>query len=388
MRTIALSVAAFSLVFAFGCSSADPSVPTIGPHGSGSGGTTGGSGSGGGNNGGTPGGSGSGGGSSSGGSSSGGSSSGGSSSGGNTGGNTISADTTWTGNVTLPSATTIAAGVTVTVAPGAVVTAPAGATITVAGTLKSSASAQHAKITGTGWGGLVIANGGTLALDGTDLENAMVALLVHGGNAAAEYDNGVITAASTPFSVDAGGKLTTKHASVTGTKGQSTIKGSFTASFMSYNSNGNEGIVASDAGAVVTIDDSKLFAGTNSVDMIVAANAAMVHVGHSEITSTHCAFHFDMATQFDITYTSIHGNAYGFMLYGSGSTGTRSITYSNIFGNSSYGAAESGTNGLITISNGYWAQNGSNILKSDNAITVTNMSTTTPVAGVGPRGTL
>ena len=60
-----------------------------------------------------------------------------------------------------------------------------------------------------------------------------------------------------------------------------------------------------------------------------------------------------------------------------------------------YGADEGSAqtvNGPITFHDGYWAMNGasalSNVHKTTNAFTVTNMSTTTPVAGVGPRGTL
>lgn len=307
----------------------------------------------------------------------------------------MTSDETWQTGKMLTTSVTIAAGVTVTIAPGAVVTAAPGVTITVAGTLKSSSQTTHAKITATSWGGISVASGGTLSLVGVDLENAGTALAVAMGNAAAEYDYGTITAATTPFSVGVGGKLTTQHAHVAGTKGSSSVGGSFTAKFLSYDSGGNEGFGLGDASAVFSADDSKFFGtGPNSGDMI-AGVAASVHFAYSEITQVHCAFHFGGVTQFDLDHANLHGNSYGFMLYGSGSTGTRTVGFSNIFGNAAYGADEGSAqtvNGPITFHDGYWAMNGTsaanNIRKTTNAITVTNMSTTTPVAGVGPRGAL
>jgi hypothetical protein len=95
-----------------------------------------------------------------------------------------------------------------------------------------------------------------------------------------------------------------------------------------------------------------------------------------------------------VSYGNLHGTSYGFMLYGSSSVGTRDIGFTNIDMNAVWGADEGTTstaNGPITIHDGYWAMNGangtSNVNRTTTAITVTNMSTTTPVAAVGPRGT-
>lgn len=373
MRLITTSVLAASLLAALGCSSAEPTVPHIGEHG--------------GNTGGNPGGPGGG---------TGGTDSGTSvapDGGSGTPPVTTNGDETWASGKTITGSVNIAAGSTVTIAPGAIVNVASGATITVAGTLKATSAATHAKLTGTGWGGVVVASGGTLALDGVDLENASSALAISKGNTAATYNNGTITAASTPFNVSVGGKLSVGHVMVTATKGMSTVGGSFTASYLSYDSGGNEGFSLADASAIFTVDDSKFFGtGNTSGDMISSSQAASIHFGHSEISKVHCAFHFNNVTSFDISYATIHDNSYGFMLYGSGSTGTRSVGFSNIFSNASYGADEGSAqtvNGLMTFHDGYWAKNGAttanNINKTTNAITVTNMSTTTPVASVGPR---
>jgi hypothetical protein len=307
----------------------------------------------------------------------------------------MTADETWQTGKMLTGTVTIAPSVTITIAPGAVVTLDATAKIVVQGTLKASSQATHAKLTGASWGGVEVASGGTLSLVGVDVENATTALAVDAGNASAEYDSGTITASSTPFSVAANGKLTTAHAHVAGSKGTSSVAGSLTATFLSYDSGGNEGISLGGATAVFSATDSKFFGtGPTSGDMI-NGTAASVTLAYSEITQVHCAFHFNDVTQFNVDHANLHGNSYGFMLYGSGSTGTRTISASNIYANAAYGADEgsaSTVNGAITIENGYWAMNGtgatSNLRKTTNAITVTNMSTTTPVMGVGPRAAL
>ena len=306
-----------------------------------------------------------------------------------------STDETWMSGKMLTGTTTIMSGVTVTIAPGAQITAAPGAKIVVQGTLKASSQTSHAKITGTSWSGISVASGGTLSLVGVDLENAMTALDVAANDAAAQYDYATITAATTPFNVAAKGKITTAHVHVAGSKGQSSVAGSFTATFLSYDSGGNEGFSLTDPGAMFSVEDSKFFGtGPNSGDMINGV-AASIHFAYSEITQVHCAFHFSGVAQFDIDHANLHGNSYGFMLYGSGSTGTRAVTASNIYGNAAYVADEGSAqtvNGPITFSNGYWAMNGTsatnNLRKTTNAITVTNMSTTTPVTGVGPRGAL
>ena len=383
----ALSALALAIPCA-GCSSGDSGVPGSGVHessssgggsgtGSGSGGTSGGStsSSGGGSSSSSSGGSG-------GGSSSGATSSGGAgSSGGTAPATTITANTTWANGQTLTSSVTIAPGITVTIAPGATITVSAGALITVSGTLvASSATGTHAKLTGTGWSGISVASGGNLDLDGVDISGASTALATASGATTAEYDDGTITGASMPFDIAKGTTLGTKHGTVTGTLGTSRVAGSLIASFLDYDSNGNEGITTTDPTATESIEDSKLHGSGPIADLLVSSTgAASIHIADTDITNVHCGFHFDTIDAFDVSYTNVESNSYGFMLYGSSGTGTRSVTYSNIDQNQIAFDTE-GTNGPITFDHDYIT----GTQTPGDAVSVTNASTAS-VAGTGPR---
>jgi hypothetical protein len=269
----------------------------------------------------------------------------------------------------------------VTIAPGATITLGTGVSIAIAGTLTaSSATGTHAKLTGTSWTGLVVNTGGTLTLDGVDITGASTALQTNAGASKAEYDDGTITGASSPFNVGTGSTLGTKHATVTGTKGSSQVAGDLVASYLDYNSNGNEGIVSTNPAATESFEDSNLHGSGPVADMVVsAAGMASLHVAYSNITNVHCAFHFDTITAFDVSYSNIESNAYGFMLYGSDGTGTRSVTSSNIDQN---GVAydTQGNNGPITFDNDYVT----GTMNPGTAVSVTNAQQAT-VTGTGPR---
>jgi hypothetical protein len=276
---------------------------------------------------------------------------------------------------------TIASGVTVTIAPGATVTVMAGSTIAVAGTLTASSATTHAKLTGTGWTALSVASGGTLTLDGVDITGAATALQTQVGAVKAEYDAGTITGAATPFDLAKGTTLGTKNATVTGTLGTSRIAGSLVASYLDYDSNGNEGITTTDPTATESIEDSKLHGSGPVADMVVSATgAASIHIAYTDITNVHCGFHFDTVDAFDVSYTNVETNSYGFMLYGSAGTGTRSVTYSNVDQNQIAYDTTAGANGPITFDHDYitGTQNPAD------AVSVTNPATAA-VAGTGPR---
>jgi hypothetical protein len=384
-KSLKASVGLATLVVALpcvGCSSADP-VPGSGTHENSSSGGGGGSGSSGGST--SSGGASSSGGSSS--SSSGGGSSGGSSgaaSSGSSGGgttSTISSDTTWANGQQITSSVDIASGVTVTIAPGATVTVSANATISVAGTLAgSSASGTHAILTGSGWTGISVASGGTLNLDGVDIKGASTALAIVAGATSTEYDDGTITAATTPFNVAAGTTLGTKNATVTGTLGTSEVAGTLNASYLDYDSNGNQGIVTTNAAATESFENCTLHGSGPTADFVVSATgAASIHVAYTSITNVHCGFHFDTITSFDVSYSNIESNAYGFMLYGSNGTGTRTVSYSNIDQNTVAFDTE-GQNGPITFDHDYitGTQN------PGDAVSVTNPETAA-VTGTGPQ---
>jgi hypothetical protein len=281
----------------------------------------------------------------------------------------------------ITSNVTIASGVTVTIAPGATVTVAAGSTISIAGTLTGSSATTHAKLTGTGWTALSVASGGTLTFTGVDITGAGTALETQAGALKAEYDEGTITGAATPFNVAKATTLGTKNATVTGTLGTSRIAGALVASYLDYDSNGNEGITTVDPTATESIEDSKLHGSGPVADMVVSATgAASIHIAYTDITNVHCGFHFDTVDAFDVSYTNVETNSYGFMLYGSSGTGTRSVTYSNVDQNQIAYDTTPGDNGPIVFDHDYitGTQNPAD------SVTVTNASTAT-VTGTGPR---
>jgi hypothetical protein len=294
---------------------------------------------------------------------------------------TITANTTWNDGQMLSQSVTIGSGVTVTIAPGATVNVSSGVTITVDGTLTASSTTKAATVTGSGWTGVVVASGGTLSLTGVDISGASTAIDVQKGATSAEFDSGTINAAQTPFKVESGGALGTKSATVTGTLGTTTIAGSFTASKLTYNSNGNEGIVTTDPAAQLSIEDSTLQGTGPTGDMLVSqGGAAKFHIAYSTISNVHCGFHFDAVSEFDISYINDQSNAFGFMLYGSSGAGPFTVSYSNIVQNSAYAYDTQGTNAPITFDHDYVT----GTTNPGSAVTVSNAQNAT-VTGTGPR---
>jgi hypothetical protein len=236
-----------------------------------------------------------------------------------------------------------------------------------------------------------VVDGGSLDLDGVDIANADRALLVKSG--AGSYQYGAIKS-SGAFDVEKNGSLTVAHASVADNKAPSPILGSFTATFLDYDAGLKEGIVAQDPSATMSIEDSHLHGQrTADNDLIQSEAASKVHVAFVELTAAHCGMHFDAVDAFDVSNVTVHDGAYGIMMYGSSTTGDRTVKLTNIFKNVGRGieeAAPDQTQGPITVSDGYWADNGAgvadNIRSLTGKITVTNMSATAPVPNVGPRG--
>jgi hypothetical protein len=165
---------------------------------------------------------------------------------------------------------------------------------------------------------------------------------------------------------------------VTGTIGESTVKGSFTASYLAYTKSASgEGIVAEDPTAILSITDSTLTGSGPAGDMVVSDSAAQVNVAYTKITNVHCAFHFNGLSSFDISYTTAETNAYGAMLYGSSGAGPFTIEHSNIEGNSVYALDEEGTNGTIVLEGSY-------VSGMSNVPGATSPQTS-PIANAGPR---
>ena len=262
----------------------------------------------------------------------------------------------------------VAAGLTMTIEPHAVLAGDPGVTITIHGTLKvASATGAHARIeeasAGAGWGGLVIAEGGTLDADGLDLTGAPEALHLLTGSLPSHYDHGTISGADTPFDVEKGARLDTAHATVVAATSSSGINGEFHASYLDYEKTGLAGgIIMGDATAIFDMADSTLHATPGPVggDYVISYASKLVRASYSTIVGSHCAFHFDDVEQFEIDHVTAGAatptgpdklNAYGGMLYGSGA-GPNVISNSN-FANAEVNLDVQGTNGPITITNTY-----------------------------------
>ena len=171
------------------------------------------------------------------------------------------------------------------------------------------------------------------------------------------------------------------RSTITGTQGSSQVAGAFTASRLNYNAGSNSGIVTTDPTATLSVEDSTLHGSGPSGDFLVSqGGAATFHVAYTDISNVHCAFHFDTITSFDISYTNIHQNAYGFMLYGSGGVGPRTVTHSNIDNSPGIAFDTSGQNGPIAFDHCYVTGDATR----GDAVTTTNAETM-PVPGTGPR---
>ena len=305
----------------------------------------------------------------------------------------ISSDETWENGKVLDTPTVIAAGVTVTIAAGATIQAIDGISITIDGTLKSAGGGQATLTSSsatTRWAGLLVAKGGTLALSGVDITNADGAINVETGAASASYATGAITASKAPFVVATGGKLTTSHAMVKGSLGTSHVQGELDASYLDYDANGNDGLTAESDSAIVNVSDSELHGISGQTgDMIVSyQGAGTISVQYTEIKGVHCSFHIERATNITVSHVTSNGNSFGFMMYGSLDTGTRTVDSMNIENELSWGIAEESgdINGPVTFTNTYFANNayGNTSLQSGTKISVMG-NATAEIADAKPR---
>jgi hypothetical protein len=257
---------------------------------------------------------------------------------------------------TLTGAHYIAAGDTVTIAPGTTITmGDAKAAITIQGTLKvEGASANHAKLTGTAWAGIIIAEGGKLDTDGLDITGAATGLAAQAGNLDSTYKNGVLSA-KTPFEMVAGSKLTIDHSKVTA-GGGSAIAGTFVANYMDYDKGSNGGLTLNDAAGTMTITNSNLH-GAGGGDYVISNLGKKVTVTRTTISGSHCAFHFSGSgtgagtEAFTIDGVDVKNNGVGGMLYNSGA-GPNEVKNSNFSNNNEYDISfGSNENGTITFTN-------------------------------------
>lgn len=271
---------------------------------------------------------------------------------------------TWKDGKQIATSITIKAGATVDIEPGATVTAASGAAITVKGTLSVKAAANHAKLLGKNWKGIVIASGGTLEVDGLDITDAEIGAWAMTGNTGATFLNSSITNAATPFKMEPGAKLSFTKSKVVKATGASIIAGTFTASYMDYDKGSAEGLELSDAAGSMTISDSTL-RGLGGGDYVVSRAGKLVKLEYTTITGSHCGLHFNAVDQFILDHVSDDQNSYGAMLYGSGA-GPHQIISSNVR-STDKDLDMSGTNGALTIDKSFTG--GKNTLQANAKIT-------------------
>ena len=273
---------------------------------------------------------------------------------------------TWSDGKVLTASVDIVAGAVITIAPGAKITANAGVTITVHGSIEAAAKDNHAKISGNGWGGIVVATGGALKLSGVDLDGA--GIRANTGNKSATYDYGTITTGA--FVVDKGATLATHHAAfVKG--GSTTVSGAFTATFLDYS---GSDITLVDPSATVSVADSKLTASGG--DFFVSSAGALLRVEYSVITGSHCPFHFSALGKYTLDHVATRGNGYGQMFYNADTT-PNTISFSS-FEDPSFDQTDRANQ--IEIDNTYIKA------KSTVGIVKIRSPATAPVTAAAPRG--
>jgi hypothetical protein len=297
---------------------------------------------------------------------------------------TLTQDETWADGKSIGTSVVVAKGVTVTIASGASITVAAGRSIRIEGALNAKSAAAHAKIAGTGWTGIVVASGGKLSFDGVDISNASLTLDVQSGGTAT-YDHGAIV--GTPFKVDAGGTLSTAHASVTGPTGRSNILGSFTASYLDYDENDQHAIWAMDPTATLFIEDSTFhnsgpLGAEAAPDVLTVAKAASFHIAYSDISGAHCGFHFQgSGDKIEIDHVTVRHVTNAADVWGSSATGSHTITSSN-FEQLTEALDENGTNGTFTVTGSYLT--GTNSLQQPSAVVIASPALS-EIANAHPR---
>lgn len=242
----------------------------------------------------------------------------------------------WNSSTPLKGSVTIPVGTTITVEAGTKLAVGSGVRITVLGTLLAP---NGLTLSGSSWDGLVVLG-------------------------KAELTNFVETGAGTPFRVGPAGSLTIHGGNISGVSGSSDVEGSLVADGLHYNKGDGGGINSNNGTGSISIDRSVLTGtGRNSGDFFGLYGAKSISLTNSEMTGAHCAFHVMGVRDMKLLNDNIHGNSYGFMMYGSADSGVKTITNTrithNLFGFDEGSAATH--NGVIVISNSAISHNGQNL---------------------------
>jgi hypothetical protein len=260
---------------------------------------------------------------------------------------------TWTSTTSLQGSVVIPVGQSVNVVANTTIHVKNGTKITVLGSLVAPAGLT---LTGSSWVGVSVVGSATLT----------------------RFNEG---GAQTPFRVGAAGTLTIHGGNISGILGSSDVEGQLFADGITYDKGSGGGINSSNGTGSIIIDKSLLKgAGRDTGDFFGLYNAKSITLTNSQMTGAHCAFHVLNLTNMKLDHDSIHGNSYGFMMYGSGDAGTKTITNTSIT-NNLFGFDEGSAsthNGAISISSSYIKKNNRDLGLYTGKVTITSPLATSP----------
>jgi hypothetical protein len=243
----------------------------------------------------------------------------------------ITADATWSGDLTADNVT-IKAGVTVTVSASTHITFMGGAGLIVEGTLKiQGADGQLVTLDGSSWSGISVSSGGTLELAYADISKAGMGIECAAGAAGCTIDHAHL------------------HDNVQSGTFASTV--TITRSILEKTT--SEGIYVA-AGGNATITDTVL--RTAGGDLLVQGGGSVSfdygEIGDNDPSYEHCGIHINKADSLSIQHTDFRANVYGSMI---GGTTNAKINFSN-WSNNSTDVDDLGGNTGLDLSNNYWSK--------------------------------
>lgn len=256
----------------------------------------------------------------------------------------------WNSTTRIDGVVTIASRSVVTVAPGTKITVGDGGKIIVLGKLLAP---QGLTLVGSNWEGLVVKGSAVLT-------------------------NFIEKGARQSLYVAAGGSLKITGGDISGIRGPSQIDGTFIAKNLRYEKGSGDGITSYKQSGIISVDGGT-FSGSarGAGDFFSLSAGQSLTVTNSSITKVHCAFHITGLTNMQLDNVVIDNNAYGFMMYGSSESGSRTIRNTTIT-NNDFGFDEGSSftkNGSISISNSYIGNNKTDLGLFTKKVTISSPST-------------
>jgi hypothetical protein len=226
----------------------------------------------------------------------------------------VTEDTTVSGDVDMPVSATVAAGVTLTVTPGATLHSSAAAALVVQGTLIALGTAESPIVFQSkdhagadGWVGIELEAGGAATLSYVDVHDATLALSAKAGSGFG-IDHLNIDTSSNLLMLASDGAI--DHGVLHG-------RGANQA---------DDPIQINAASPQLT---NLLLDEANPYTDFVQLNGGSPLFDHLEVTSAHCAFHFNSGMAATISNSNVHDNLYGLMVEASEGTQVVSSNFVN-----------------------------------------------------------